>query len=56
VVTDCAVWLPKFTKEKGSKLSHFQGKSTSRSGKFLLCLMCLLHQRLKRWASLWRSE
>lgn len=56
VATDCAVWLPRFIEDKGSKLNHFQGKSTSGSRKSLLCLMCVLHQKHKRWASVWRIE
>lgn len=56
VATDCAVWLPSFIEDKGLKLNHFPGKSTSGSGKFLLLLMCFLHQKHKRWASLWRRE
>lgn len=56
VATDCAVWLPRFIEDKGSKLNHFQGKSTSGSGKFLLCLIRFLHQTHKRWANLWRRE
>lgn len=56
VATDCAVGLPRFTDNKGSKRNHFQGKSTSGSRKFFLCLMCVLHQKHKRSASVWRIE
>lgn len=56
VATDCAVWLPRFIDDKGSKRNHFQGKSTSGSRKFLLCLMCVPHQKHKRWGSVWRIE
>lgn len=56
IATDCAVWLPKFIDDKGSKRNNFQGKSTSGSRKFLPCLMCVLHQKHKRWGSVWRIE
>lgn len=56
MATDCAVWLPRFIDDKGSKWNHFRGKSTSGSRKFLLCLMCVPHQKHKRWGSVWRTQ
>lgn len=56
VAADCAVWLPRFVDDKGSKQNHFPGKSTSGSRKFLPCLMCVPHQKHRRWTRVWRTE